>query len=258
MSVSATARVVATPTGLTELFGEGPLAVRRTRSRAGELKVTVVGAMSAPLGGDRLGIDVEVHDAARLTVDSAAATIALPGRTAQPAHYEVRLRVGRNATLSWLPEPVISAQGSHLIMHTRVELAAKARLVLREEQVLGRHGEQPGTVVSRLTVRLAGRPLLDQHLAFGPGAPGGWDGPAVLGGHRCAGQLLLVSPEFAHHPAATEILGETAVCTPLAGPGVLVTALAPDARALRGHLDRVLLTQPCTTSHGPVPDGAQV
>jgi urease accessory protein len=244
MSVSATARIVATPAGLTELQGEGPLAVRRTRACPRELKVTVVGAMSAPLGGDRLRIEVDVRDGARLTVDSAAATIALPGRTTEPAHYDVRLRVGADSVLRWLPEPVVSAGGSHLVMHTRVELAAGARLVLRDEQVLGRHGEQPGTLVSRLTVYVAGRPLLDQELAFGSGAPGGWDGAAVLGGHRSVGQLVFVSPEFADPSVEARILGETAALTPLAGPGALLTALAPDALTLRRQLDKVLLTEP--------------
>ncbi|GHH89032.1 urease accessory protein UreD [Streptomyces sulfonofaciens] len=252
MSVCGTARVVATDTGLTELHGEGPLALRRTRAAAArDMKVTVVGAMAAPLGGDRLAIDVDVRDGARLIVDSAAATIALPGRTAQPAHYDVRLRVGPDATLWWLPEPVVSADASHLVMHTRVDLAAGARLVLREEQVLGRHGEPPGTLVSRLTVRLAGRPLLDQELAFGPGAPGGWDSAAVLGGHRSVGQLLLVSPRLADHPVDTRVLGETATITPLAGPGALATVLALDALTLRSQLDEVFSTEPCARHLAP-------
>ncbi|GHJ37255.1 urease accessory protein UreD [Streptomyces sp. TS71-3] len=237
---AGSAAVVATPAGLTELHGEGALALRRTRSRAGEPKVTMVGAMSAPLGGDRLAIDVDVRDGARLTVDSAAATIALPGRTSEPAHYDVRMRVGGNAVLRWLPEPVISAGRSHLIMHTHVELAPGARLVLREELVLGRHGERPGTLASRLTIRLGGRPILDQELAFGTGAPDGWDDAAVLGGHRSVGQLVLVAPRFEERPADVRLLGETATYAPLAGPGALATVLAPDALSARRQLDEVL------------------
>ena len=44
--------------------------------------------MSAPLGGDRLAIEARVEDGARLTVDSAAATVALPGpdRMSDPPH----------------------------------------------------------------------------------------------------------------------------------------------------------------------------
>ncbi|MFE9551913.1 urease accessory protein UreD [Streptomyces sp. NPDC006703] len=236
----ATARIVATPEGLPVLEGEGPLALRRTRAKGPWHRVTVIGAMSAPLGGDRIALEAEAREGARLAVDSAAATIALPGRGGERAHYDVRLTVGEGAELRWLPEQLISAHGSDLRMRTRIDLAAGARLVFREEQVLGRHGEAPGTLASRLTVYRASRPLLDQELSYGPGAPGGWDGGAVLGGHRAAGQLLVVDPEFTDRPAEPRMLGEHAVLTPLAGPAHLVTALAPDARLLRRTLDEAL------------------
>ncbi|WP_426368688.1 urease accessory protein UreD [Streptomyces sp. E-08] len=241
MSLRATARIAADADGgLPLLVSDGPLALRRTRAAGPHTRVTVVGAMSAPLGGDRLAIETEVRDGARLQVDSAAATLALPGRSADPATYDVRISVGEAAVLRWLPEQLVSAAGSHLRMRTTVDLAPTARLVLREEQVLGRHGEEPGTLVTRLTVRRAGRPLLDQELAFGPGAPGGWDGGAVLGGHRATGQLLVVDPAFAEKPVETRLYGENAVVGPLAGPAALVTAVAPDALTLRRVLDEAL------------------
>nr|AQT39006.1 UreD [Streptomyces sp.] len=243
MSIQATARIVATRDGLPVLVSDGPLAVRRTRGTGPYTRVTVVGAMSAPLGGDRLAIEADVGEGARLLVDSAAATIALPGQTPEQAHYDVRLTVGEDGELCWLPEQLISAYGSDLRMRTRVELAATARLVLREEQILGRYGEQSGTLSTRLTVHRAGRPLLDQELGYGPGAPGGWDGAAVLAGHRAVGQLLVVDPEFEDKPAEPQLLGETAALTPLAGPAFLVTAVAPDARQLRRVLDQVLQAQ---------------
>ncbi|MEE1815749.1 urease accessory protein UreD [Streptomyces sp. SP18ES09] len=241
MSLRATARIAADADGgLPLLVSDGPLALRRTRAAGPYTRVTVVGAMSAPLGGDRLAIETEVRDGARLQVDSAAATLALPGRTPDPAAYDVRVRVGEGAVLRWLPEQLVSAAGSHLRMRTTVDLAATARLVLREELVLGRHGEPSGTLTSRLTVRRAGRPLLDQELAFGPGAPDGWDGGAVLGGHGATGQLLVVEPAFAEKPVETRLYGENAVVAPLAGPAALVTAVAPDALALRRVLDEAL------------------
>ncbi|MEU0274195.1 urease accessory protein UreD [Streptomyces sp. NPDC006307] len=240
MSVHATARIVATPAGLPVLESDGPLALRRTRAAGAYSRVTVIGAMTAPLGGDRLAIEADVREGARLTVDSAAATVALPGRGADEARYDVRLTVGPNAELRWLPEQLVSARGSLLRMRTTVELADTARLVLREEQVLGRHGEAPGTLATRLTVRRAGRALLDQELAYGPGAPGGWDGPAVLAGHRAVGQLLVVDPGFDDEPAEPRALGATAALTPLAGPAALVTAVAPDALRLRRLLDEAL------------------
>ncbi|KQX14966.1 urease accessory protein ureD [Streptomyces sp. Root431] len=241
MSLRATARIAAAADGgLPLLESDGPLALRRTRAAAGWTRVTVVGAMSAPLGGDRLAIETDVRDGARLLVDSAAATLALPGRSAEPATYDLGIAVGEEGVLRWLPEQLVSAHGSDLRMRTTVELAPTARLVLREEQILGRHGERPGTLVTRLTVRRAGRPLLDQELAYGPGAPGGWDGGAVLGGHRATGQLLVVDPDFTDKPVEARLLGEQAVIAPLAGPAALVTAVAPDALALRRLLDAAL------------------
>ncbi|MFJ8667440.1 urease accessory protein UreD [Streptomyces sp. NPDC093600] len=241
MSLRATARIVADAAGrLPVLESDGPLAVRRTRTTDPYTRVTVVGAMSAPLGGDRLAIQADVRDGARLLVDSAAATVALPGRAAEPATYDIRLTVGEGAVLRWLPEQLISADGSDLRMRTTVELAATARFVLREEQVLGRHGEATGTLTTRLTVRRAGRPLLDQELAYGPGAPDGWDGGAVLAGHRATGQLLVVDPAFGEKPVEPRLLAENAVLAPLAGPAALVTAVAPDALRLRRALDEAL------------------
>ncbi|WP_217567319.1 urease accessory protein UreD [Streptomyces sp. GbtcB7] len=243
--VRATARIGARADGrggtaLPVLEGEGPLALRRTRASGDEARVMLVGAMSGPLGGDRFAVEAEVGEGARLHVGSAAATIALPGQAKGEARYDVRLDVSGGGELRWLPEQLISAQGSDLYVSSRVELRSGARLVFREEQVLGRVGEQPGRLTSRLTVRLDGRPLLDQELSCGPGAPGGWDGPAGLGGHRALGQLLVVQPEFESEPPQARLLGEYAAVMPLAGPAALVSALAPDALRLRRVLDGAL------------------
>ncbi|MBB1262500.1 urease accessory protein UreD, partial [Streptomyces alkaliterrae] len=204
--VRATARVRAAHNGHTTtlplLRSDGPFHLRRLRPRAGRARVSVIGAMSAPLGGDRLRIDVTADPSAELELTTAAATIALRGATTTPAAYDVRLTVGDHASLNWLPEPLISTRDSVLHQSYTVELAATARLLLREEQVLGRSAEPPGHLVTRLTVRRDGRPLLDQQTAYGDPAPA-WDGPAVLGGHRATGQLLLVDPT---RPLPTEPL----------------------------------------------------
>ncbi|WNM33467.1 urease accessory protein UreD [Streptomyces sp. Li-HN-5-11] len=245
--VRATARMLARGDGrggtsLPVLEGEGPLALRRTRGSGSEARVVLVGAMSGPLGGDRFTVEGRVEEGARLRVGSAAATIALPGQAKGEARYDVRLTVAAGGELHWLPEQLISARGSDLRVGTRVDLAPTARLVLREEQVLGRAGEEPGRLTSRLTVRIAGRTVLDQELACGPGAPGGWDGPAVLAGRRAVGQLIVARPEFGERPVAARLLGEGAAVVPLAGPAALVTAVAPDALLLRRLLDEALVT----------------
>lgn len=243
--VRAVARIVARDDGrggtsLPVLDGDGPLALRRTRASGAEARVVLVGAMSGPLGGDHFTVEADVETGARLRLGSAAATIALPGQSKGEARYDVRLSVADGAELHWLPEQLISARGSDLYVTTRVDVGATGRLVLREEQVLGRVGEEPGRLSSRVRVRVAGRFVLDQELVCGPGAPGGWDGPAGLGGYRAAGQLLVVRPEFADTPVTPRVLGEHAAVMPLAGPAALVSAVAADARRLRGLLDEAL------------------
>ncbi|MEU2285752.1 urease accessory protein UreD [Streptomyces sp. NPDC013178] len=244
--VHATARIRAREDGcggtsLPVLESDGPLALRRTRGGdQGEARVMLVGAMSGPLGGDRFAVEASVERGARLRLGSAAATIALPGQVKGEARYDVRIDVDDEGELRWLPEPLISAKGSDLYVTTRVDLAPGARLVLREEQVLGRAGEEPGRLSSRLVVRVGGRAVLDQELACGPGAPGGWDGPAVLAGRRALGQLVVVRPEFGEHPVSARVLGESAALVPLAGPAALVTAVAQDGLRLRRVLDEAL------------------
>ncbi|MFF9090911.1 urease accessory protein UreD [Streptomyces sp. NPDC014991] len=245
--VRATARIQAAHNGRATtvplLHSDGPFHLRRLRPRGERARVCVLGAMSAPLGGDRLALDIAAGAHARLDVTTAAATIALRGSTTDPATYDVRLTVGEGASLHWLPQPLISARGSTLHQTYRVELAGTSRLLLREEQLLGRIAEPPGHLSTRLTVRRDGRTILDQHTVYGAPAPA-WDGPAVLGGHRATGQLLLVDPEL-EAPPEPVLLGEPArghcVLAPLAdGPAVFATAVAPTPAELRSLLDAAL------------------
>ncbi|MFG2530387.1 urease accessory protein UreD [Streptomyces sp. NPDC048516] len=243
--VRATARIRAAHNGrvttLPQLRSDGPFHLRRMRTDGSAATVGIIGAMSAPLGGDRLTLDITAEDQAELEVTTAAATLALRGPTTEAATYDVRLTAGEHARMRWLPQPLISAAGSNLRQTCTVELAATSRFVLREEQLLGRAGEEPGHLVSRILVHRAGRPLLDQRTTYGSPEPG-WDGPAVLNGHRAVGQLLVVDPRLDIRRDAV-LLGEgtkdgCAVLAPLAnGPALLATAVAPTTSALRELLD---------------------
>ncbi|WP_078916028.1 urease accessory protein UreD [Streptomyces viridochromogenes] len=243
--VRATARIRAAHNGrvttLPQLHSDGPFHLRRVRTDGHAATVGIIGAMSAPLGGDRLTLNITAEDRAELEVTTAAATLALRGPTTDPATYDVRLTAGEHAHLRWLPHPLISAAGSNLRQTYTVELAATSRLLLREEQLLGRADEEPGHLVSRILVHRAGRPLLDQHTAYGAPEPG-WDGPAILNEHRATGQLLLVDPrlDVRRDPV---LLGKgtkegCAILAPLAGgPALLATAVAPTTSTLRELLD---------------------
>ena len=222
-------------TRLRVLRGESPLLLRRTRSTGDTVTVHLVGGAAGPLRGDDLRLAITVEPGARLEVRSVAASLALPGRAGAPAsRLLVTAEVGAGASLRWLPEPLIAAAGCDHRAITRVEVADGGELLWRDDLVCGRHGETAGDVRTDTTVRYAGRTLYRHELAVGPSASG-WAGAAVLGGGRAIGSVLLAGPDL---PYPALLVGDAALM-PLAGPGMLATAVGADIRDVRRALDPV-------------------
>ncbi|MGO9779131.1 MAG: urease accessory protein UreD [Streptosporangiaceae bacterium] len=228
---------------------EAPLVLRRTPEA-----VYLVGGAAGPLGGDVLELRIEVREGATLRLRTTAAAVALPGRDGRESLLSVTLTVAAGAQLEYLPEPTVAAAGARHRTEIRADLAAGAALVLRDEVVLGRYGERGGSCRTRLRADLAGAPLLRHELAVS-----GTDevslGPAVLAGCRTAGSLLCVEPGWDTGAAGQMPAGcaPGVAVMPLAGPAVLVTALAANARTLRQRLR--LAAVPGPTGAGAVPAG---
>ena len=236
---SASIVAVAGPGGVTRLpvlASQVPLVLRRTPDA-----VYVVGGAAGPIGGDELSLRISVGPGAFLRVRTAAASIALPGPDGLESVLRITASVEAGGRLEYLPEPVVVSAGARHATIIRTTLAEGAGLLLRDELLLGRDGEDGGAARSVLRVDYAGRPLLRQALEVS-GTDPAFLGPAVLAGHRAVGTLLRVSAETGPGPlprpvSAAEAGPEVAVM-PLAGPGVLVTALAHDAVTLRRRLDQ--------------------
>lgn len=207
-------------TRLATLRSDGPYALRETPDA-----VYLVGAAAGPLGGDRLHLDLEVGAGASLAVRSVASSLLLPGDGESEAG--VTARVASGAHLDFALEPAVATAGCRHRSVADIVLAEGATLRWREELVLGRHGEPAGPYSGRIDVVLDGAPLLRHELRLPD--PEMHAGGAVLGGARCAGNVLLVGHGLAKDAHAAEGLA----VMPLAGPGVLVTALAPDSATLR-------------------------
>lgn len=202
----------------------------------GAARVSLASSAAGPVGGDQLQLDIDVGSGAGLVLRTVAATLALPGPHGFGSHTRTRIRVHEGATLVWLPEPVIAARGCDHRATTHIELATDARLLAREELILGRHGEPSGTIHQRLRVTQGGHPLHDQDLCFGDPVPG-WDSSAVTGGRKVLGSTLVVDPvqdiSTEQQPSVDTDVG----VLPLAGDATLVTALADDTVALRRRVD---------------------
>src|SRR5699024_9258310 len=111
-------------------------------------------------------------------------------------------------------------------------------LFVREEAVLGRHGEEPGNFSQRLRVTYDGRAIYDQELCVGDDAPG-WRGPSVMGGRRALGSLLIVDPSaasLAGMPHSTiDDTGDTAIMT-LNSSAAVISSVDYDSVKLRRNL----------------------
>ncbi len=249
--VAASAEIVAEAAGgatrLPVLQSQAPLVLRRTPEA-----VYLVGGAAGPIGGDLLDLRIEVRDGATLRVRTAAAAVALPGLDDLESVLTVTATVGPGSRLEYLPEPVVVSAGARHATVIQVTLAEGASLLLREELILGRHGEPGGASRTSLRVDYAGRPLLRQSLEAS-GTDEASLGPAVLAGNRAVGTLLCVDPAIGREsgpglpagpqaasdapPGRAPHAGPTVAVMPLAGPGTLIMALARDAVMLRKRLE---------------------
>ena len=237
-------------TTISRLRSDGPLVLRPTvaghaesvlgwdLASCGTAWVSRAAGAAGPLGGDDLELHVDIGPGAALVLNDVSASLALPGAHGAESTFRVRISVAAGATLVWLPRPLIAGSGCNHRASSTIDLARGARLLVREELLLGRYGEEPGNLRQRLRVCLAGRALYDQELAAGPMAAG-WAGPAVTGGRRAVGCLLVVDPAWERSAVARlepHATTDSALLT-LAGPGVAISAVARDAPALRRLLD---------------------
>ncbi|WP_152345785.1 urease accessory protein UreD [Brevibacterium sp. CFH 10365] len=201
-------------------------------------RVALTTAAAGPLGGDNYIFDVHVGAGSTLLLREVSATLVLPGAHGDPSLMHCRVTVESGGTLIWVPEPVIAAQGCHHTHRVDIDLAEDARLFFREELLLGRHGEDPGNLSSRLNVRRGGRPLSIQRFDLGP-AGKGFDTPSVVGGSLGVGSVVIVEPDGGL-PTTTVIADPRSALLPIDETCVQVNSLGDDGLALRRRLDAAL------------------
>lgn len=203
-----------------------PLAAKVLPGPAGP-ELFLVGSAASLVEGDRLRVSLRLGEGARLTVRTAAATLAHPCPGGGSTSFAVSADLGPGARLAWLPEPLVACAGCRHEGVARLRLGRGAAAVWSETVALGRSGEQPGEVALRFDADVDGAPLLRDGLRLGPSAPG-WDGPAVTDGARHLGTVALLG--VAH--AAGGLDG----AVQLAGPGALVRAVGGEGAAVERRL----------------------
>lgn len=212
--------------------GEEPL----TNGRRDVARVALAAGTAGPLGGDDFALDVHVGAGSTLVLTEVSAMIVLPGPHGDRSHMRVTVRVEEGATFVWLPKPIIAALGCDHDHDVRISLERNARMVVREETILGRHREEPGDFRTTLRITYEDRPLYHQQLKFGPDADGARSA-AVLGENRAVGSVVAVDPAWTNTTPAASAFHRDAILAPLQGPGMFVSAVAQDSLQLRGLLD---------------------
>ncbi len=220
-------------TRITELSATAPFAAKITGDA-----VHLIGAAAAPLDGDHITIDLDVGDGTSLTVRTVAATMAFPSRGGGlPSLMELRAQVGEGALLRWLPEPLVPVRRCRHELRTCVELARTARLVWREEIILGRAHEGPGTLRAHTRIERGGEPLLHQELFIDGTREQLHDSPSVLGNSRATGSVLVVGPGTPDHHATVAEADLRGAVLELEGGGRLASASGSSVAKLRRWLD---------------------
>lgn len=229
-----TERDAAGRTRIAELTATAPFAAKVT----GPGEVHLVGAAAAPLDGDHITIALDVAPGTSLTVRTVAATMAWPSRGGALASLmELTANVGDGARLQWLPEPLVPVRRCRHELRTTVHVAPTARLVWREEIILGRSNEGPGTLRARTRIERGGQPLLHQELEIDGTRAAAHRDPSVLATSRATGSVLVVGPGAPDHHATIATDDLRGAVLELEGGGRLASASGTSVAQLRRWLD---------------------
>ncbi|MCQ0970264.1 urease accessory protein UreD [Paracoccus sp. TK19116] len=224
--------------------GSAKAMLPRTHRKAPEIVfLNTSGGLTA---GDRLdyGVTVCAGMPVQATTQTAERAYRADGEAAQ---VQVRMTVGKGASLDWLPQETILFQGAALERVTEVDLDDDAHFLGVETIVLGRAAM--GEVVTqaslgdRRIVRRNGRPLLVDPMRLDAGALSRGADAALWNGARAASVLLLVGrgadAALAPIRAALDQPGVSAAAS--ARDGLLVVrAMASDGWPLRRQMIRLI------------------
>lgn len=164
----------------------GLLRAQRLHGPVDRARVALVGQTALLLGGDQVGLDIEVGPGALLELSDIAGTVAYHGR-GRAASWHTSIRLGLGARLSYAGEPLVVSDGADVTRTLTIDLAEGATARLRESVVFGRAGEAGGRLDAGLRLRREGEEFCRERLVLDPDAR---SRPGVLAGARVIDSVL--------------------------------------------------------------------
>lgn len=240
------ARVVMGPRGLVDLAQGGSAKAMLPRVTAGLPEIVFLNTAGGLASDDRLSFAVTLGAETRALATTQTAERAYRAENGA-AVAEVRLEVGRNGWIDWLPQETILFDGARLERDTQVDLAPGAGCLLLEMIVLGRiaMNESPRRLHlrDRRAVRQAGRIVHHDALSLDDAALPRLGGPALLDGARAMATLAVIAPGAPDLlDRARAVLDEPGVAGAASAPPgrLVVRLLARDNWPLRRQVNRLL------------------
>ncbi|WP_421915273.1 urease accessory protein UreD [Mesorhizobium sp.] len=184
-------------TRLRRLYQDGSAKIRMPAVWADPLEAVLINTAGGLTGGDRLGWEIDVGEAASAVITTQACE-KLYRAASDRAEVRVRLTVGEQGRIAWLPQETIVFDRADFARTLDVELAAGAEALVLEATVFGRlaMGERAaqGNFHDRWRVRREGTLVHAEDFRIGPDIAASLGRPAVAGGAIAVATLLMVSP----------------------------------------------------------------
>jgi urease accessory protein len=227
-----------------QVYEDGPLRVRFPNSAGAALEAVMVNTAGGVAGGDRHDLAFEVGEGASLTVTTAAAE-KIYRAIDTDAEIAVKLSVGEDARLAWLPQETILFDRARLKRSIEVHLAPNASLLMAEAIIFGRAamGEavEQGALSDRWRIRRDGKLIFAETVRFEGAIKQMLSEPAVAAGGVAIATVLAVpgSQDMIERVRAQTFCSEVGAS---AWSGLAVARLcATDGASLRRDIATVIV-----------------
>jgi urease accessory protein len=225
---------------LAERHESGALRFRMPRRDRDAIEAMLVNVAGGLAGGDRIHLDAEARDGARLLLSSAAGE-RIYRSGGDVTRLAIRLAAASSATLVWLPMETVLHEGARLDRQVEMNIAPDGRMLFGEIMQLGRvaSGERfsTGSLRDAWKVRIGDRLVFAEATRLEGEMLAASARPGALAGARFIASLLMVAPDAGERLDAIRASwrGEEAVMAAATAHSGLVFArlLSQDDVALR-------------------------
>ncbi len=223
----------------------GGYRLRFPTTHAPHIEASQINSGGGVVGGDSLGIVVDVGSGAD-AVHSSATAERIYRSIGPPARIDVALKLEGTARLDWLPQETILYSGARLHRRFDVDISPDAHLLMAEMVVFGRvaHGEVPGEGELRdhWRIRRGGRLAFAEAVRLDDHVADVLARPAVAAGARGTGLVVAISPDAGDRLAALRdaLAGARSDCGASAWNGLLTARFLGTPEDVRRDIIRVV------------------